>query len=201
MKRSKIVVRIEVFYYCEYSTIGCEIWGVGNVEKTPCRSRASSSFYLHILKQRMAHYFYGTLPSFYRSIKFFRSHSARTTSQQSFPLHPNVLRSCRFPNVTGHNTFPRYRYCLNSISSSIFAKLPSTRILRFIRSYVLSTIYFSKFRSFTQFFRESSDRFPFNSLPCSSAAPGQLGFSFAFVFPIPLPPEVAKGIIVLPEKS
>ena len=60
---------------------------------------------------------------------------------------------------------------------------------------------FYKFRFFTQFFEESSDKFPFSSLPWSSVAPGQLGPSFSFVFPIPLPPEVAKGIIVLPEKS
>lgn len=33
MKRSKIVVRIGVFYYCEYSTINRRIWGVGNVEE------------------------------------------------------------------------------------------------------------------------------------------------------------------------
>ena len=32
-------------------------------------------------------------------------------------------------------------------------------------------------------------------------APGQLGASFSFVFPMPLPPEVAKGTMVLPEKS
>ena len=33
MKRSQNVVRIGVFYYCEYSTIGCGILGVGNAEK------------------------------------------------------------------------------------------------------------------------------------------------------------------------
>ncbi|MDO4343780.1 MAG: hypothetical protein Q4C50_03150 [Eubacteriales bacterium] len=40
MNRSKIVVEIEGAYYSDYSTIDCEIWGVGNVEKTPCRGRA-----------------------------------------------------------------------------------------------------------------------------------------------------------------
>ena len=35
-------------------------------------------------------------------------------------------------------------------------------------------------------------------LPCSNFAPGQLGASFSLVLPMPLPPEVAKGIIVLP---
>ena len=33
---------------------------------------------------------------------------------------------------------------------------------------------------------------------CSSFAPGQLGASFSLVLPMLLPPEVAKGIIVLP---
>ena len=33
---------------------------------------------------------------------------------------------------------------------------------------------------------------------CSNFAPGQLGTSFSLVLPMPLPPEVAKGIIVLP---
>lgn len=42
MKRSKIVVRTGVCYYCGYSTIKHRILGVGNVEKTPCRSRAPS---------------------------------------------------------------------------------------------------------------------------------------------------------------
>lgn len=42
MKCSQNVVRIGVFYYCEYSTIGCGILGVENVEKTPCKSRTPS---------------------------------------------------------------------------------------------------------------------------------------------------------------
>ena len=42
---------------------------------------------------------------------------------------------------------------------------------------------------------------PFSSFPGSSLAPGQLGWSFSFVCPIPLPPEVAKGTTALPEKS
>lgn len=37
-----------------------------------------------------------------------------------------------------------------------------------------------------------------NILPCNSFAPGQLGASFSLVLPIPLPPDVAKGITVLP---
>ena len=42
---------------------------------------------------------------------------------------------------------------------------------------------------------------PLSSLPERSTAPGQLGWSFSFVFPIPLPPEVAKGITFFPAKS
>lgn len=40
-----------------------------------------------------------------------------------------------------------------------------------------------------------------DTLPCSSFAPGQLGASFSLVLPISLPPDVAKGMIVLPFKS
>lgn len=40
-----------------------------------------------------------------------------------------------------------------------------------------------------------------NTLPCSSFAPGQLGASFSLVLPMSLPPDVAKGMIVLPFKS
>ena len=36
---------------------------------------------------------------------------------------------------------------------------------------------------------------------CSSFAPGQLGASFSLVLPMSLPPDVAKGMIVLPFKS
>ena len=39
------------------------------------------------------------------------------------------------------------------------------------------------------------------TLPCSSFAPGQLGASFSLVLPMSLPPDVAKGMIVLPFKS
>ena len=39
------------------------------------------------------------------------------------------------------------------------------------------------------------------TFPCRSLAPGQLGASFSLVFPMPLPPEVAKGMIVFPFKS
>lgn len=40
-----------------------------------------------------------------------------------------------------------------------------------------------------------------DTLPCSSFAPGQLGASFSLVLPMSLPPDVAKGMIVLPFQS
>jgi len=40
-----------------------------------------------------------------------------------------------------------------------------------------------------------------NFCPLRSVAPLQLGNSFSFVLPISLPPEVAKGMMVLPDKS
>ncbi len=40
-----------------------------------------------------------------------------------------------------------------------------------------------------------------NTLPSKSLAPPQLGLSTEFVLPMPLPPEVAKGMTVLPESS
>lgn len=39
------------------------------------------------------------------------------------------------------------------------------------------------------------------TLPFKSFAPEQLGASFWFVSPMPLPPDVANGIIFLPAKS
>jgi len=39
------------------------------------------------------------------------------------------------------------------------------------------------------------------TLPFSSFAPLQLGSRRLFVFPIPLPPEIANGMIVLPVRS
>lgn len=43
-------------------------------------------------------------------------------------------------------------------------------------------------------------KFVLNTLPCSNLAPGQLGARFSLVLPMPLPPEVAKGMMVLPFK-
>ena len=40
-----------------------------------------------------------------------------------------------------------------------------------------------------------------DTLPCRSLEPGQLGASFSLVLPMSLPPDVAKGMIVLPFKS
>lgn len=53
---------------------------------------------------------------------------------------------------------------------------------------------------FTQFSSSLSET-PFSILPFIQFALGQRGLSTSTVLPIPLPPEVAKGIIVLPEKS
>lgn len=45
------------------------------------------------------------------------------------------------------------------------------------------------------------DTLALNTLPSSKVEFGQLGCNFSFVLPIPLPPEVAKGMMVLPVKS
>ena len=47
----------------------------------------------------------------------------------------------------------------------------------------------------------TSEKFVDYTLPCRSLAPGQLDASFSLVLPMSLPPDVAKGMIVLPLKS
>ena len=50
-------------------------------------------------------------------------------------------------------------------------------------------------------FNSSRPGFPFRSFPSVTAAPGQLCFSSSIVLPKPLPPEVAKSTIFLPDRS
>ena len=63
--------------------------------------------------------------------------------------------------------------------------------------------------SFPCYFQSKSSQAASSSLvtlalktfPSSKVEFGQLGFNFSLVLPIPLPPDVANGIIVLPLKS
>ena len=50
-------------------------------------------------------------------------------------------------------------------------------------------------------FNSSRPGLPFRSFPSVTAAPGQLCFSSSIVLPKPLPPEVAKRTIFLPDRS
>ena len=50
-------------------------------------------------------------------------------------------------------------------------------------------------------FAQSAAPEPFRSCPFFQFAPGQQASTLSCALPMPLPPEVAKGIMVLPEKS
>ena len=61
--------------------------------------------------------------------------------------------------------------------------------------------FFYRFKLSTQAAKSLAVASDLNTLPWSILALGQLADRFSFVLPMPLPPEVAKGITVFPEKS
>ena len=128
-------------------------------------------------------------------------------SRCPFPLKYCVCRKCLHLQFTTYHICDRLRFC------NIFQRGRHRRhssIPRFLRTASgkrkrhhnrPKTGHPFSHRLSTHAFSSACATTPFSIFPSSKIAPGQLGASFSFVLPIPLPPEVANGTIILPEKS